>query len=50
MQVLNGELTFDNERIASYTMEKYAQPVIRQNLLNIFEEAKAEHEKNRFKF
>lgn len=45
MKVLNGELSFDNEKIASYTKEKYAQPIIRQNLLNIFEEAKVEHEK-----
>lgn len=51
MKVLSGELSFDNEKIASYTKEKYAQPVIRQNLLNIFDEAKVEHEKkNRFKF
>ena len=45
MKVLNGELSFDNEKIATYTKEKYAQPIIRQNILNIFEQAKVEHEK-----
>lgn len=46
LKILNGELTFDNDKIAEYTRENYAQPVIREKLIKIFEDAESEHAKS----
>ena len=46
VKTLTGELTFDNARIATYTAENYAQPVIREKLINLFQEAENDFKKN----
>lgn len=46
VKTLNKELTFDNDKIAEYTAQNYAQPVIREKLINLFKEAEIDFKKN----
>ena len=39
MQILNGDVTFDNKAIADYTQRTYSQEAINGEILNIFSRA-----------
>ena len=41
--ICDGKLRFDNDDIAKYTQETYAQEVIRDKILGIFDEAQEEY-------
>ena len=43
MKIANKEFTFDNNSIAQYTKENYSQDIIRDKLLDIFDEAKQDY-------
>lgn len=43
-QIVNGELTFNNDEIANYTKTNYSQDIIRDKLINVYKQA-GEHKK-----
>ena len=43
LDICSGKLVFDNDKIAQYTKDTYAQETIRDKLLNIFDEAEEAH-------
>lgn len=45
--VLIGEQQFDSEKIAQYTQDTYAQPVIREKILGIFSDAINDYDKKK---
>ena len=45
IDICDKKLEFDNDAIAQYTEETYSQEVIRDKILGIFDEAKAEYQK-----
>lgn len=49
VQVLDGTIKFDNKKIAEYTEQNYSQDIIRDKLINIFDEAIQEHKRNKEK-
>ena len=43
LDICDGKLVFDNDKISQYTRDMYAQETIREKLLNIFDEAEKAH-------
>ena len=44
IKVCNGDLVFDNEKIADYTNKVYSQERIREKLLRIFDDAEKDYD------